>query len=139
MNKFILLRTYNSLTEAELDFIKLRDEELDVYMADNNMASIMPHYALAVGGIKIFIAEDQFQKGYEVISYERNQESDVNELLEDENPEPSLVCPNCGSSNYFQERSFFLGILILLLFILPVSIGNNINHCVNCDHRWKIN
>ena len=86
MNKFILLRTYNSLTEAELDFIKLRDEELDVYMADNNMAS-----------------------------------------------------PNCGSSNYFQERSFFLGILILLLFILPVSIGNNINHCVNCDHRWKIN
>lgn len=103
MNNYTILRSYNNLIDAEIDLVRLKDEELDVHMYDNNMANLMPHYALAVGGIKIYIHEDDFEKGFEVISFDGNKENDVDEIFNIETDKSNLVCPRCDSANIFEE------------------------------------
>ena len=137
MNEYITLRTYDSLVDAELDFAKLNDEELRVIINNRNTANILPHYSMAIGGIKIQIHKDDFEKGLEAISYEINKEEDVDELFENPSGQKTLVCPKCGSPNYFREKSLLAGLFFLLLAVVPVSIPMNTYHCTKCDHRWK--
>ena len=137
MNEYLTLRTYDSLVDAEIDFAKLADEELRVFINNRNTANILPHYSLAIGGIKIQIHKDDLEKGLEAISYDINREQDVDEIFEIASKEEKLACPNCGSSNYFREKSIIAGLLFLLLIVIPLSIPKNFYHCSKCDHRWK--
>lgn len=137
MNNYTILRSYNNLIDAEIDLVRLKDEELDVHMYDNNMANLMPHYALAVGGIKIYIHEDDFEKGFEVISFDGNKENDVDEIFNIETDKSNLVCPRCDSANIFEERSKILGILFFISLGVPFSVGKYIYHCSKCDYRWR--
>ncbi|MFV1883874.1 MAG: hypothetical protein ACMZ7B_05270 [Balneola sp.] len=138
MNEYITLRTYDNWIDAEIDFAKLNDEELRVFINNRNTANILPHYALAIGGIKIQIHKDDLKKGLEAIAYEINKEQDVEELFGNPMAQPTLVCPNCGSSNYFRENSMLAGLFFWLLAVVPVPIPKNIYHCSKCDHRWKV-
>jgi hypothetical protein len=137
VNEYLTLRTYDSLINAEIDFAKLRDEDLRVFMNNRNTANILPHYSLAIGGIKIQIHKDDLEKGLEAISFEINNEQDVDELFDNTSAQDKLVCPSCGSPNYFREKSMLAGLFFFLLAVVPVSIPKNINHCSKCAHRWK--
>lgn len=126
MENFTILRTYNNPIDAEIDLARLQDEELRVYMRDSNMSNLMPHYALAVGGIKIFIHKDDFEKGSEVISYDMNHEADVDKIFDIENDTSDLVCPRCESPNIFQEKSIILGLIFIITLGVPFSVGKYI-------------
>jgi predicted nucleic-acid-binding Zn-ribbon protein len=124
--------------EAELDFAKLRDEGLRVFIVNQHTASILPHYSMAIGGVKIQIHVNDFEKGLQAISYERNNEKDVDELFQNPSTQQSLICPRCGSSNYFREKSVIAGLFFLILAVIAVSIPKKDYHCTKCDHRWKV-
>mgnify|MGYP000318432697 CR=1 FL=1 len=132
-----LLKTYEFLNRAELDLIKLEDEGINVRMSDNNTVSVAPHLGPAVGGIKLFVPEDELEQAQSIISNSKADEKYLDELFEGEGIEPAIRCPKCQSPNVFQERSFLAGLLFLLAFVLPVSIPQDRYHCSNCDNTWQ--
>lgn len=132
-----LLRTYEFLNRAELDLIKLEDEGIKVRMSDNNTVSVAPHLGPAVGGIKLFVPNDDYEQAQSIISNPQKDEQSLEELFEGEDVEPAIRCPHCQSPNIFQKRSFLSGLLFLLAFILPVSVPQDRYHCANCDHTWQ--
>lgn len=138
MNEYLTLRTYDNLVGAEIDFAKLNDEELRVFINNRNTANILPNYSLAIGGIRIQIHKDDLEKGLEAISYEINREQDVDEIFEITSNEEKLGCPNCGSSNYFREKSMIVGLILLFFAAVPVSTNKKTYNCINCNHRWKV-
>jgi DNA-directed RNA polymerase subunit RPC12/RpoP len=136
-SSYRILKTYDFLHQADLDLIQLRDEGLDVYKTDSNTVNLVPFYSNAVGGIKIYVAEEDWERAREILSNETTHENDLRELFPDENIEPVMRCPNCHSTNIFQERSILSGLFFLITFFLPVSLPKNKYHCVRCDHTWK--
>jgi len=135
---FKLLKTYEFLHIAELDIIKLRNEGLDVYLADSNIVNLAPFYAQAVGGIKLFVNKEDFERAREIVSPENSNSHKLEKLFNDAEIKLSLRCPKCNSSNVFRERSLLSGLIFLILFFLPVSIRKNTGHCARCGHRWNL-
>lgn len=137
LSSYKLLKTYEFLHKADLDLMKLKDEGVEAYMADQNTVSLAPYYAQAVGGIKIFVLETEVERATALISNDNIEEEPLEELFDSEEFEPALRCPNCNSPNIYQEQSILSGLFFLIAFFLPVSMDKESYRCVSCDHEWK--
>lgn len=136
-DSYRLLKTYEFLHKAELDFAKLKSEEVMAYMADSNTVNIAPYYAQAVGGIKLYVSEDDFERAWELLSNDRTEEESLKEVFADDSLEPAARCPRCQSPNVFREHSLLSGLFFLFATFLPISVPKNKLHCAKCDHTWK--
>lgn len=136
-SSYNLLKTYEFWHKADLDLMKLKDEGIEAYMADRNTVSLAPYYAQAVGGIKIYVAEQEVERASEIISDDKIEDKHLEKVFEDEEFEPALRCPNCNSPNIYQEQSILSGLFFLIAFFLPVSISKNTYRCVKCNHKWQ--
>lgn len=61
-----ILKTYLYSYLAHLDKAKLKDEGIEVFIKDDNIVSIDPIYAQAVGGIKLQVYEKDYDKAVEI-------------------------------------------------------------------------
>ena len=136
-SSYRILKTYEFLHKANMDLMKLKDEGIDAHMADQHTVSLAPYYAQAVGGIKLYVAEEDVERASDILSPDDIADEQLESYFEAEGFEPALRCPNCNSPNIYQERSFLSGLFFLFTFFLPVSISKNRYRCVKCDHQWE--
>ncbi|MCW9708794.1 DUF2007 domain-containing protein [Fodinibius salsisoli] len=136
-SSYKLLKTYEFLHKADLDLMKLKDEGIEAYMADQNTVSLAPYYAQAVGGIKIYVPQNDIEQACTIISNDEVADEQLEELFEGKEFEPARRCPNCSSPNIYREQSILLGLFFLLAFFLPVSMSKESYRCVKCNHQWK--
>ena len=120
-----------------MDLMKLKDEGIDAHMADQNTVSLAPYYAQAVGGIKLYVAEEDAERASDILSPDDIADEQLEPFFEAEAFEPALRCPNCSSPNIYRERSFLSGLFFLFAFFLPVSVSKDSYRCVKCDHQWE--
>mgnify|MGYP002622807959 FL=1 len=103
-----ILKTYMYSHQAHLDIAKLSDEGIEAVIKDDNIVSINPVFAQAVGGIKILVDEEDYERATEILSinYYDNLKGDFREEIIEE----QRVCKKCGSVNVFQKGSWLLGL-----------------------------
>lgn len=65
-----LFKTYPHLHLANLDLIKLKDEGIEAHAIDQNMGSY-GFESVAVGGVKVFVLEEDYERAVEVLGYEK--------------------------------------------------------------------
>jgi predicted nucleic-acid-binding Zn-ribbon protein len=129
-----ILKTYLYAHEAHLDLAKLQDEGIEAYIFDENIVALNPIYGNAVGGIKLHVHDEDFEKALQIINADSS--SELKEAY-DEDIEPLPKCPKCGSLNIYQKRSWLAGLLFLIWMMIPFTVRKNSYVCLDCKHVWK--
>lgn len=78
-----LLKTYNQFHLAKLDEASLLNDDIQVILRDGNTVSIAPYYSVAIGGIKLYVFEEDFERAVKVLNPLQNEVS--LEYFEEEN------------------------------------------------------
>lgn len=116
--KFKFLRRFQYSSEAIIYQGKLESQGIEVFLRDINIVDSNPFYSNAVGGIKLFVKSEDFDKASEILS-------DVKLFSVDDENQP-LKCPNCGAEQVGMETSIngimsFIRVVFLGLFAVLFS------------------
>src|SRR4029079_5341432 len=65
---FIPVAVFNEYIEANIVLGRLQSEEINCWLKDENSSTIAPFLSNANGGIKLMVAEPQFERAKEVLA-----------------------------------------------------------------------
>ena len=116
-NIFELIGSYQYSSEALIMKGKLESEGIQVFIRDNYTVDTNPLYSNAVGGVKLFVNQIDYNKAKDVISKISLYSFDDNSKL--------IKCPNCReeqikmTTSIKDYKSLFAFILSMLFVIMP--------------------
>jgi hypothetical protein len=134
MSDFAILKTYEFAHLAHLDRARLADEGIDSFVQDENIVSINPALANAVGWVKLIVREEQMEKAKVILGL--NEFSQLRNAIYEE-IERQPTCPRCGSIDLGHKRSLLSGIIYLILFFVPVARTTGEYLCRTCGYQWE--
>ena len=131
---FKLIGRYQYSSEAIIYKGKLESEGIEVFIRDNNFVDTNPLYSNAVGGIKLFVKNEDFTNAQKILS-------EISQYSLDENNE-LIKCPKCGVEKVEMVTSINdIKSLVTFLFSIMLSlIPFYINHkykCQSCNFQFK--
>lgn len=129
----VTIATFNEPTEAHILKGRLEAEGILCFLGDEHIIGAYPLYAMAVGGIKLKVTENDVDEAKTILRriWQGNTLFDYDTLDEmappegEAEPAKSITCPRCGSDQT-QEKPYFLQ-----AFFGPKY------ECRSCMHRWK--
>lgn len=131
----ITLKTFDNSIDAHLLKTKLESEGISCFLFDENIVSLDPLYNMAVGGIKLRIAETDQEKAIQII-----RQIETTNYTNEQNK--AVVCQRCASENIGYFRSFrgakgILSVLSLLVFLVYPIYFKYVYKCKDCGHEFK--
>ena len=126
---FKLVRSYQYSTEAQIFCGKLESEGVEVYLRDMNTVDSNPIWGNAVGGVKLFVKSQDFEKANKILS-------DISQFSFNENNE-LIKCPSCGAEEIemvtsIKDTKTLLAFVFSLLFVLMPFYSKHRYKCNNC-------
>lgn len=130
---FKLVRSYQYSYEAQVFCSKLESEGVDVYLRDINTVDSNPIWSNAVGGVKLFVKSQDFEKANKILSeispYSLNEN---NELIK---------CPRCGAEEIemvtsIKDLKTLLAFVLSLLFVLIPIYSKYRYKCNKCKFEF---
>lgn len=126
---FKLVRSYQYSTEAQIFCGKLESEGVEVYLRDMNTVDSNPIWSNAVGGVKLFVKSQDFEKANKILS-------DISQFSFNENNE-LIKCPSCGAEEIemvtsIKDTKTLLAFVFSLLFVLMPFYSKHRYKCNNC-------
>jgi predicted RNA-binding Zn-ribbon protein involved in translation (DUF1610 family) len=131
---FELIGRYQYSSEAIIFKGKLESEGIEVFMRDNNTVDANPMYSNAIGGIKLFVKNEDFAKAKTVLS-------EISSYSLDEHNE-LIKCPKCGAekiemvTSIKDLKTFFAFIFSILLVLMPIYSQHRYK-CDKCNFEFK--
>jgi len=116
-DSFKLLEKFQYSTEAFIFKGKLESEGIEVFMQDNFTVDSNPLWSNAVGGIKLFVKTEDFDRATQILSEISKYSIGDNGKL--------LVCPNCEAekvtliTSVKDNKSLFSFVFSMVLGIFP--------------------
>lgn len=130
--KFTLLRRFQYSSEAIIYQGKLESQGIEVFLRDNNIVDSNPLYSNAVGGVKMFVKTEDFDKANQILG-------EVSLYSVDDDNQP-IKCPKCGAEQVEMETSIrdwkTLWNVIWLGF-LALSFEKYKYKCQNCKYEFN--
>ncbi|MFN3404655.1 MAG: hypothetical protein ACK40G_11205 [Cytophagaceae bacterium] len=129
-SKFVIVKTYDSVTEANIAKAKLLASDIFCFLKDENLISIHPLLSNATGGIKLMVSEGQANLAAELLN------SAATTYKED------IKCPYCFSTNvhYISSvkdiKNWISFFWAMITFTLPIYL-KKVYHCDNCGKEFK--
>ena len=128
--EFLLLQTFSNYIDAHIVRGRLQEKEINCWLKDENVVTINPMWDNAAGGIKLMVAENQFEEAGALLR------------AFDEEKRKNFTCPHCGSGKIEhissnRKAANWLSVLAGLLFFnyaMPVKTW----HCFNCSRRGQL-
>ncbi|MBF9253981.1 DUF2007 domain-containing protein [Pontibacter sp. 172403-2] len=141
--RLITIATCNELTEAHILKGRLEAEGILCFLGDEHIVGAQPFYAVAVGGIKLKVPENDADEAKAILATIQGGHADY--MLDEIDLAPPMqehaqvqTCPRCSSDNITQEKHNKAG--FSLRSLLPdflLSFLNQRYKCYNCGHQWK--
>ena len=131
---FQKIATFQYSYEAIIFKGKLESEGIEVFMRDNNTVDSNPLYSNAVGGVKLFVKNDDFEKATNIFSNISQYSLDDNEELR--------KCPKCGAeqidmvTSIKDLKSFLVFLFSVFLLAIPFYSKHKYK-CDNCKFEFK--
>lgn len=72
---FIEVRSYDNYIDAHLMLGRLKAEFINCHLLNENSVTIGPFLSNAIGGIKLMVAEQQFDRALELIKQMENRDT----------------------------------------------------------------
>lgn len=126
---FVTLNSYNNYIEAHIAKGVLEEQNIRCWLKDENTVTIDPILTNAIGGIKVMVAKQDAQRGWEILTQLKKEQK------------MAVICPSCGSNNIelvstprkpinwiSAISTFFLGDFAMTI--------EKVNHCFECKHEF---
>jgi DNA-directed RNA polymerase subunit RPC12/RpoP len=131
---FKLIGQFQYSSEALIYKGKLESEGIEVFIRDNNTVDSNPLYSNAVGGVKLFVATDDFEKAKTILS-------NVSEFSLDDNNQ-LVKCPKCSAEQTDMVTSIndFKSLISFIISCLIVLIPFHTKHkykCSSCKYEFN--
>lgn len=133
-SQFALVGVYQYSSEAIIFKGKLESEGISVFMHDNITIDTDPLISNAIGGVKLFVKQEDVEKAKTILS-------NISKFSVD-NENNQMLCPNCGGNQVLyltsitSIKSLFSFIFSFLLNIFPFYIQYKYR-CEACKHEFK--
>jgi len=130
--KFTFLRRFQYTSEALIFQGKLESHGIEVFLRDNHIVDSNPLYSNAVGGVKLFVKTEDFNKANEILG-------DVSLYAVDDANQP-IVCPKCGNKQVNMDiaidsvKSF---IRVAILGVFAQFFSKYKYKCQNCKYEFN--
>ncbi|MGY5353300.1 DUF2007 domain-containing protein [Wenyingzhuangia sp. IMCC45467] len=131
------MKVFENYFEAHVLKSKLESENIKSYLQDENMITLNPLYNITLGGIKLKVKSDDFEKSQSIIK-------EIESIpVTDENNE-ILICPKCSSDKIYahfkstKSTKGILSILISFLFLIYPIYYKTLRKCKECNFEFKI-
>jgi hypothetical protein len=124
--KFTLLRRFQYTSEAMIYQGKLESQGIDVFLRDNNTVDSNPLYSNAVGGVKLFVKTEDYQKAAEILG-------EVSLYSVDDENQP-VKCPKCGAVQVEKVTSIkdWKSFLTFAMFVILYIVSFGVKHKYKC-------
>ena len=132
-SQFTQVGVYQYSSEAIIFKGKLESEGITVFMHDNNTIDSDPMISNAIGGVKLFVKQEDAERATTVLS-------NISAYSLDENNKP-ILCPKCGENKVLyltsitSIKSLFSFIFGFILNIFPFFIQYKYR-CETCKHEF---
>lgn len=132
---FQKIAAFQYSSEALIIKGKLESEGIKVFMRDNNTIDSNPIYSNAIGGVKLFVRSQDFQKANETLSKISQYSLDDNQKL--------IKCPKCNEEQIDMVTSIkdfksFLAFLLSVFFLIAIPFYSKHKYkCYNCKFEFK--
>jgi len=131
---FKLVRRFQYSSEAQIFSGKLESEGIKIYLRDNNIVDSNPIWSNAVGGVKLFVKSEDFERANLILS-------DISQFSFDENNK-LIKCPNCGAEEIemvtsIKDLKTFFAFIFSLLFILIPFYSRHRYKCNKCKFEFN--
>ncbi len=132
--QFQIVGRYQYSSEALIFKGKLESEGIEVYIRDNNIVDSNPLYSNAVGGIKLFVKSEDFEKAQLVLSdvsqYSLNEKNQL------------IKCPKCNAEQVEMVTSIkdirsFLAFLFSVLVVYMPFYSKHKYKCQSCKFEFN--
>lgn len=127
--RFVQLRSFDNYIPAHIMLQRLEGEGIRAYLKDEHTVTIDPILSNAVGGIKLMVYSDQWDRARRLAEeYEKTYRE-------------SLPCKHCNSLNVeyisrpYNSTNWFTAILIWLFGKNSMSL-KKVYHCYDCGHEF---
>ena len=118
-----VLATYMKPEDAHLAASLLEGNGIEAYLRDENLASLHLFYSNAIGGVKLEVAEEDYERAHEILNLPK-ESSDW------------LTCPHCGSENVRVREMSLLSALALIFLSLILPQRKHPIDCLDCSKSF---
>jgi hypothetical protein len=131
---FKLIKRYQYSSEAKIFSNKLESEGIKVYLRDMHTIDSNPLWSNAVGGVKIFVKSEDFERAQMSLS-------EVSPYSLDENNELKK-CPKCNAEEVemitsIKDLKTLFTFAFLVLFTLMPFYSKHRYKCNNCKFEFN--
>lgn len=132
--QFQLLRRFQYSSEAIIYQGKLESQGIEVFLRDNHIVDTNPLYSNAVGGIKLYVRNEDLARANEILG-------EVSLYSVDDNHQP-IKCPKCNSqaidmmTSINDWKSFLYFFILFFLFLFPFKARHKYK-CEVCKHEFN--
>ncbi|HET6767795.1 MAG TPA: DUF2007 domain-containing protein [Chitinophagaceae bacterium] len=127
--EFVIVQSFNNYVDAHLLMTRLESENIECWLQDENTVTIYPIWTNAVGGIKLLVKKEDFDRASEIFKESEN------------NRRQAIECPNCKGHNTElvsspRKVTNWLSVLLTYSFMgYPVGV-DKVSHCFDCGHEF---
>ncbi|MDD2600664.1 MAG: DUF2007 domain-containing protein [Kiritimatiellae bacterium] len=121
------LTTVSWMSEADLLCSRLATYGIKTNIPDQSTASVLPLLGNAMGGIRIQVNDEDFDKAV----------STLREIQSTSTDNKKTFCPKCGSSKVKYRRESWMFFACLIIFMgIPLLWLKKKFHCNSCGFNW---
>jgi DNA-directed RNA polymerase subunit RPC12/RpoP len=132
--RLITIATFNEVTEAHILKGRLESEGILCFLGDEHIVGAHPFYAVAVGGVKLKVTENDVEEAKAILKnirqgdtlYDYDTIDMASSISEESAATKTVKCPSCGS-NDTAVRPYFLEPLFGTKY-----------KCHSCGNSWKV-
>jgi hypothetical protein len=129
----VTLRQFRDIPAAHLAKSILDSEGIECFLADENTIRRDWLWSNLLGGVKLWVREEDAAKAAELLAQESPEGFDADSDAEHQQPR----CPQCNSANIlFEELSKHTAYATILLHF-PIPVKHLGWKCHACGHQWE--
>lgn len=144
MENWITISRYEQSHDAHMVKSYLESQGISVFLKDEITSQVTTCYGSAIGGIKLQIPEEQYDKAYELLEnggYVKPrlfEEKIKLELIENKTNYRKGECPFCRSMNIVRVKQSdpITNIILSILGVFFPTLRDP-NKCNSCQRIWK--
>jgi hypothetical protein len=129
----VMIRRFRDLPEASIAKSILDSAGIENYLADDNLVRMDWFYSNLIGGIKLFVREEDASEAKNLLDQGVPEKFDVDTPGEYEQPR----CPKCQSFDVSFDGLDKPATYAALFVSLPIPFTNKGWKCRSCSHSWK--
>lgn len=126
---FVLLDSFANYIDAHIVLGRMQEENIQCWLKDENTVTLDPILTNAVGGIKLMVAEDQYEKALELLRLFRTEKRN------------NYACPKCNSHDIERissprNPSSWFGVFIGFFTSFALA-SEHTWHCFQCKAEFE--